>query len=42
MILPEGYSDVPAGKIAAVTTHLEMTTRPASPPIPPARGQYDG
>jgi GNAT superfamily N-acetyltransferase len=34
MILPEGYSDVPAGKIAAVTTHLEMTTRPASPPDP--------
>jgi GNAT superfamily N-acetyltransferase len=29
MILPDGYSDVPAGKIAAVTTHLEMTARPA-------------
>ncbi len=29
MILPDGYSDVPAGKIAAVVTHLEMTGRPA-------------
>ena len=29
MILPDGYSDVPAGRIAAVTTHLEMTGRPA-------------
>ena len=29
MILPDGYSDVPAGKIAAVVTHLEMTVRPA-------------
>ena len=27
MILPDGYSDVPAGKIAAVVTHLEMTER---------------
>jgi hypothetical protein len=27
MILPDGYSDVPAGKIAAVVTHLEMTAR---------------
>ena len=25
MILPDGYSDVPAGKIAAVVTHLEMS-----------------
>ena len=35
MILPDGYSDVPAGKIAAVVTHLEMTappTRRADPP----------
>ena len=31
MILPDGYSDVPAGKIAAVVTHLEMTARPALP-----------
>ena len=29
MILPDGYSDIPAGKIAAVVTHLEMTARPA-------------
>jgi GNAT superfamily N-acetyltransferase len=28
MILPDGYSDVPAGKITAVVTHLEMTERP--------------
>jgi GNAT superfamily N-acetyltransferase len=26
--LPDGYSDVPAGKIAAVVTHLEMLERP--------------
>jgi GNAT superfamily N-acetyltransferase len=32
MILPDGYSDVPAGKIAAVVTHLEMTERPALSP----------
>ena len=29
MILPDGYSDVPDGKIAAVVTHLEMTARPS-------------
>jgi GNAT superfamily N-acetyltransferase len=34
MILPNGYSDVPAGKIAAVVTHLEMTERPALRPDP--------
>jgi GNAT superfamily N-acetyltransferase len=34
MILPDGYSDVPAGKIAAVVTHLEMTARPAIPVDP--------
>jgi len=34
MILPDGYSDVPAGKIAAVVTYLEMTERPARPPDP--------
>ena len=34
MILPDGYSDVPAGKIAAVVTHLEMTVRPAPRPDP--------
>jgi len=35
MILPNGYSDVPAGKIAAVVTHLEMTERPTLAPDPP-------
>jgi len=28
VILPDGYSDVPAGKIAAVVTHLEMLQPP--------------
>lgn len=28
MIVPDGYSDVPAGKIAAVVTMLEMTAPP--------------
>jgi GNAT superfamily N-acetyltransferase len=35
VILPDGYSDVPAGKIAAIVTHLEMTTRPPLRPDPP-------
>jgi GNAT superfamily N-acetyltransferase len=34
MILPDGYSDIPDGKIAAVTTHLEMTARPTPRPDP--------
>jgi GNAT superfamily N-acetyltransferase len=34
MSLPDGYSDIPAGKIAAVVTHLEMTARPALRPDP--------
>lgn len=34
MILPDGYSDVPAGKLAAVVTHLEMTERPKLGPDP--------
>ena len=34
MILPDGYSDVPAGKIAAIVTHLEMTAPPALRPDP--------
>lgn len=29
MILTDGYHDVPAGKLAAVVTYLEMTERPA-------------
>jgi len=36
MIVPDGYSDVPNGKIAAVVTHLEMTERPTPRPDPPA------
>lgn len=35
MILPDGYSDIPAGKIAAIVTHLEMTARPARRDDPP-------
>src|SRR5271163_1051797 len=35
MILPDGHSDVPAGKVAAVVTHLEMTARPPLRPDPP-------
>ncbi len=35
MILPDSYSDVPAGRIAAVVTHLEMTARPAFRSDPP-------
>ncbi|BBO00781.1 hypothetical protein ABH991_000278 [Bradyrhizobium ottawaense] len=35
MILPDGYSDVPTGKIAAVVTHLEMTAPPARRDDPP-------
>ncbi|MET4067157.1 hypothetical protein ABID58_001940 [Bradyrhizobium sp. S3.2.6] len=35
MPLPDGYSDIPAGKIAAVVTHLEMTARPAARDDPP-------
>jgi GNAT superfamily N-acetyltransferase len=34
MILPNGYFDVPNGKIAAVVTHLEMLDRPVLPPDP--------
>jgi GNAT superfamily N-acetyltransferase len=34
MILPDGYCDVPAGKIAAAVTHLEMTARPILHPEP--------
>jgi GNAT superfamily N-acetyltransferase len=34
MIVSDGYSDIPKGKIAAVVTHLEMTERPTFPPGP--------
>ncbi len=30
--MPDGYHDIPAGKLAAVVTYLEMTARPASRP----------
>ncbi|UGY20493.1 GNAT family N-acetyltransferase [Bradyrhizobium septentrionale] len=35
MLLPDGYSDIPHGKIAAVVTHLEMTERPPRRDDPP-------
>ena len=35
MILPDGYSDIPAGKIAAIVTHLEMTAPPLRRDDPP-------
>lgn len=34
--LPDGYSAVPAGKIANVVTCLEMRERPQARPVPPA------
>lgn len=37
MIQPDGFCDVPAGKVAAVVTHLEMTEAPplrAAPELP--------
>ncbi|MBI3679243.1 MAG: GNAT family N-acetyltransferase [Acidobacteria bacterium] len=34
MILPDGYTDLPAGKIAAVVTFLEMRAKPAFEPLP--------
>jgi GNAT superfamily N-acetyltransferase len=33
--LPDGYIDIPNGKIAAIQTLLEMRARPASRPDPP-------
>jgi GNAT superfamily N-acetyltransferase len=33
-VLPDGTHDIPAGKIATVVTHLEMTERPAIPSEP--------
>jgi len=32
MRIPDGYHDVPAGKLAAVVTYLEMTAQPAPRP----------
>lgn len=37
-IVPDGYTDVSAGKIATVVTHLEMTERPA--PRPEIAGDF--
>jgi GNAT superfamily N-acetyltransferase len=37
MILPDGYSDIQAGKVAAVVTHLEMLTPPALSAMPESR-----
>jgi GNAT superfamily N-acetyltransferase len=34
MIVPDGYCDVPRGKIAGVVTHLQMTERPTLAPGP--------
>jgi GNAT superfamily N-acetyltransferase len=34
MIVPDGYSDIPAGKVAAVVTHMEMIARPTPRPDP--------
>ena len=35
MIVPDGYSDISAGKVAAIVTHLEMTARPVPRSDPP-------
>ena len=35
MTLPDGLTDLAPGKIAAVVTYLEMTTRPAARPVQP-------
>lgn len=40
MLLPDGYADVPAGKIAAVVTSLEMTERPVPRPDPPEEAGF--
>jgi len=40
MILPDGYADVPAGKIATVVTSLEMTARPSLRPDPPPESGF--
>lgn len=38
MILPNGYTDVPAGKLAAVVTSLQMMKRPERRPEPSSDG----
>ncbi|MEM1078452.1 MAG: GNAT family N-acetyltransferase [Pseudomonadota bacterium] len=38
MTQADGFTDIPAGKVAAIVTHLEMTARPAlDPELEPAR-----
>ena len=38
MVLKDGYTDVPAGKIATVVTHLQMLTRAPTRRAPPLVG----
>lgn len=38
MSLPDGYTDLPPGKIAAIVTSLEMTARPPARPEVAGRG----
>jgi GNAT superfamily N-acetyltransferase len=38
MILPDGYTDLPPGKIASVVTYLEMRERPRNQPMPAPAG----
>lgn len=38
MALPDGYTDVPPGKIAAVVTYLEMVSAPQPRAVPPLDG----
>jgi GNAT superfamily N-acetyltransferase len=40
MTLPDGYSDVPSGKLAAVVTSLEMLEKPLPRPDPPAEAGF--
>jgi GNAT superfamily N-acetyltransferase len=37
-VLPDGFFDVPAGKIATVVTHLEMTAPAPARPVPEPEG----
>ena len=38
MLIPDGYTDLPAGKIASVVTYLEMTEPPKSAPVASSAG----
>jgi GNAT superfamily N-acetyltransferase len=40
MLLPDGYADVPVGKIATIVTSLEMTARPVLRPDPPPEAGF--